>query len=312
MTDIQESMATLEEVVLVKNQKQPWAMSNGRYWQGTDSAARLPAGVYGVGVSQRLGPYLDLVSVVKDDLVMLPDMGADEILGEIKMFLDKEAHYRSRGMVHKRGILMHGVPGSGKTSTSELLIELFIQQVGGIVFALQDPAAIAVGIGLVRALEPTRPVMVVLEDIDGMLRGGAEEHLLNLLDGKQQFDRVIYVATTNHLAQLPERIANRPSRFDLVINIGVATAAARLRFLEIKEPDMSPERRLEFVAVSEGYSIAHLKELLLLTEVYEKPLDEAAARIQAIVARKLLPSTGKIVTKSSVPFGINAKVSEDA
>ncbi|MCO5157838.1 MAG: ATP-binding protein [Aquamicrobium sp.] len=266
-----------------------WATSNGRFWVPTPIANRLPCGVYSVAVSQRLGPYLDQVRVVKDDLVVLPGMGADVVLDEIEQFVQRKDRYKARGVVHKRGIIMEGPPGSGKTSNTELMIELFVNKFDGVVFLAQDPSAVALGIGLIRKREPERLIMVVIEDIDAVVRGGGEEHLLNLLDGKHQADGVVVVATTNHLNKLPDRIANRPSRFDLVVQIGLPAAEARDAFLKAKEPQMSDAQRKAVVDITDGYSIAHLKELMLLTEVYEMPLEAAHARIKAIMERKLMP-----------------------
>jgi ATP-dependent 26S proteasome regulatory subunit len=224
-------------------------------------------------------------------------MGAEEVLNEIDQFMQRKDRYKERGVVHKRGIIMEGPPGSGKTSNSELLIDLFVSKFQGIVLLAQDVSAIAVGIGLIRRQEQDRPIMIVVEDIDAVVRGGGEEHLLNLLDGKHQHDGVVIVATTNYLDKLPDRIANRPSRFDLVITIALPTANARDAFLKAKEPKMTEDRRKAIVDATDKYSIAHLKELLILTEVYEMPLEAADKRIRAIMDRKLLPDQAKLQTQ---------------
>lgn len=281
-----------------------WATSNGRFWIPTPTAANLPPGVYSVGVSQRIGAYLDQVKVVKDELIVLPDMGAEVVLNEIEQFWLHRDRYRERGVVHKRGIIMEGPPGSGKTSNSELLIEMFVSKMQGIVLLAQSPDTIATGLALIRSREPGRPIMVVIEDIDAVARTG-EEALLNLLDGKHQHDGIVVVATTNHLNKLPDRIANRPSRFDLVVKIGLPSPAARDAFLKAKEPGLSPEQRQTIVDITEGYSVAHIKELMILTQVYEMDLERAHERIKAIMERKLLPEQAAIKTTKGPAFSIH-------
>lgn len=272
-----------------------WAVSGDRYWTPTGTTVSLPASVYKVAVSTRIGAYLDRVNVVKDNLIVLPGMGAEVVLEEIQEFWARRAKYKEKGVVHKRGILMEGPPGSGKTSNSELLIELFTSVVDGVVLIANDTAHVGVGLQLIRQREPERPIMVVIEDIDAVARSN-EEALLNLLDGKDQYDGVVFVATTNHLDRLPDRIANRPSRFDLVVKIGLPNEAARLAFIQAKEPKMPVSHAKELAKATEGYSIAHLKELLILTEVYEMPLGDALNRIKAIMDRKLLPEQASLKT----------------
>lgn len=276
--------------------KEGWATHAGsRFWDAStiSSANRLPAGVYTVSVSTRIGVYLDRMKVVKDNLLILPGMGADTILMEIDLFMKAKPKYTKRGLVHKRGIIMEGPPGSGKTSNTELLIEKFTEDFDGIVLLGQQVGYIGAGLGLIRKREPDRPIMVVIEDIDDMVRGG-EGDLLNLLDGKHQVDGVVIVATTNHLEKLPPRIKNRPSRFDLVVKIDLPPPTARLQYILTREPDLDTDRAAKIVEKSEGYSLAHLKELLLLTEVFDMDIDRAFDRMNAIMQAKLLPEQAKM------------------
>lgn len=301
------ALAAVPEPVEITKTSHAWATSRGRFWVPTSTANMLPAGVYTVGSSERIGPYVDLVNVVKDDLVILPDMGADVILEEIAQFMTKRDRYNSRGMVHKRGIIMEGPPGSGKTSNSELLVELFTKTFNGICLVGQSPGAIALGLGLIKGREPDRPIMILLEDIDGMIKGGEEEHLLNLLDGKHQFDGVVVVATTNYLDKLPPRLRSRPSRFDLVVTIGLPSAAARRSYLAQKEQGMPAERVEQLVAATEKYTIAHLKELILLLEVYEMPLERALERMKSLLdgGQAMLPEQAKFQTVKETSFNIH-------
>jgi len=277
------------EAASLANTPEGWATSKGRFWTPTKTVPRLAAGVYTVGTSDRIGTFLDHVRVVKDELIHLPDMGARVVLDEIRLFLERKDRYKARGMLHKRGIIMEGPPGSGKTSNAELLVDMFIKEVDGLVILTPQIGHIHFGLEIIRQREPTRPILVVMEDIDAAIRNGNEEHLLNLLDGQYQHDGVVIVATTNHLDKLPDRIANRPSRFDLVVTIGMPSYDGRVAYLKAKEPTFSAKKIEAIAERTAEYSVAHLKELLLLTEVYEMPLERALARIEAIRKRKLVP-----------------------
>lgn len=269
-----------------------WANSGNLFFNEQsrpETVGRLEAGVYTVGQNMRIGTYLERRHVVKDALVPLPDTGAEGMLHEIRTFMNNKPRYEQRGLVHKRGILMQGPPGSGKTSVSELLCEMFVREMDGIVLLSESPGLIGDGLSLVRQHEPDRPIMVVVEDIDVMIDDYGDGSLLNLLDGKYQHGGVVIVASTNHLDKLPDRLVNRPSRFDLVVSVGMPSKAARDVFVRKLEPTMPSERVKRIVALTDDYSVAHLKELLLLTEVYDMPLERAAERLNAIRARSLAP-----------------------
>jgi hypothetical protein len=82
---------------------------------------------------------------------------------------------------------------------------------------------------MLRAVEPERQVVGILEDVDALIERYGESEYLSLLDGEAQVDNVVYVATTNYPERLDARIVDRPSRFDTIRYIGMPSAGARRR-----------------------------------------------------------------------------------
>ncbi len=65
------------------------------------------------------------------DSVVTEDGVKEQLIGDLREFLDSEAFYVKRGIPWRRGVLLHGVPGSGKTSTilavaSELKLDVYV------------------------------------------------------------------------------------------------------------------------------------------------------------------------------------------
>lgn len=274
-----------------------WACAGNRYWTPpavTPVELGLPAGVYSVAVSTRIGVYLDRVKLLSDELLDLPGMGAEDILTELQQFWERKSRFDAKGFVHKRGILLHGEPGCGKTSLVHMVIRRFTEEQNGVVILTPTIGHIGAGLQLVRSREPNRPILVVMEDVDGMIAGGNESHLLSLLDGEHQVGGVVFLATTNYKDKLPGRLVARPSRFDLVTEVKPAPVEARASYIKTKAPEMSEAYVQALAEGSEGWSIAHVKELVILVEVYEKTPQEALDRMAHLVKAKVQPGQAKL------------------
>lgn len=109
-----------------------------------------------------------------------------------------------------------------------------------------------------------------------------EEGYLSLLDGENQVENVIYVATTNYPERLDRRFVDRPSRFDTLRHIGMPTAEARRMYLRHKEADINDVELAAMVKASEGYSIAHLRELLVLVKCFGRDIKSATERLDGM------------------------------
>jgi cell division protease FtsH len=138
----------------------------------------------------------------------------------------------------KRGLLLYGPPGNGKTLTVRYLVSqardhTVLLLTGGALHLLRPACALA------RMLEPA---VVVLEDVDlvagerGMFgRAGNPVlfDLLNELDGMDEDADVAFVLTTNRADVLEPALAARPGRVDLAVEIGLPDEDARRRLVAL-------------------------------------------------------------------------------
>ena len=256
---------------------------NGKYRSAAKTVPHLPAGVYKVEQDDA-GPYLQLQDVISDNIVELPGTANVRVLEGMKKFWQRRDRYDKFGLVYKRGVLMWGPPGSGKSVTINLLMKELISN-DGIVLLCSHPDLLAHMLHRVRQLEPERPIIVVMEDIDEIIDRHNEHTILSMLDGENQVANVVYVATTNYPDKLGARIANRPSRFDERIFVDMPKAPARRAYLEhatttdengVKVCGLDAETLDKWTKDTEGFSVAHMRELVVscfcLDQSYEKVL----------------------------------------
>lgn len=271
-----------------------WGVMNDNYYGVATSSETIAPGVYSCHVSNNLGPYLSKQPNDIDDLLMFPDNPSTEVLEEIRHFATLHEKFAERGYVFKRGILLWGPPGSGKTSTIQLLIKQVIEEMDGIAVHVQDPRVAVPCLKLVRQIEPDRQIIVLMEDLDALVQQNGEAGYLSMLDGEDQISNVIYVATTNYPEYLDKRFVDRPSRFDTIKFIDFPEAPAREAYFKFKEPGLTDQELAEYVAESNGFSVAHMKELIIATKCFEKPFDETIKRLKKHVAPKSTDGKKKI------------------
>jgi SpoVK/Ycf46/Vps4 family AAA+-type ATPase len=293
-----EIKETLEESLNAKM----WAVSGDAYFPCEKVEKKLSPGQYVVQFSQNKGYYFMKKKVNLDDLIVLPDTKSEHVLKSISHFWKKEKAFRKHGFLWKRGMMVWGPPGSGKTSTLQQLSKMIIDNGGFSVYVNTDPEFVAHGLTIMRRIEPDRPIIVMIEDIDAIIDRHGEASLLALLDGELQIDNVVFIATTNYPEKLDQRFVNRPSRFDEIIYIGMPSSAAREVYLLAKNPSLKKgsNELAKWVKSTDGWSLAHMRELIVAIECLDNPFDETVARL--IKMNEITPNSQHADDRKSVGF----------
>jgi hypothetical protein len=255
---------------------------NGSYFPCGKTVATIPAGNYWPQASEELGPYLQLRPIINDNIIEMPDSASTRVLAMMEKFWNSKERYQRFGLLFKRGILLWGPPGSGKTVTVRLLSAQVIAR-NGIVIHTDHPGLLENILRGIRAIEPVRPIIVIYEDIDELIHRFGEHTILSILDGEMQLDNVVHIATTNYPDRLGARIVNRPSRFDDRVLVDMPNVAQRAHYLQHVCPD-NPAIAT-WVKDTEGLSIAHLRELVAAVYCLESDYTITLARLREMNER---------------------------
>jgi len=258
-----------------------WAeLGNNSFASVNSTVDELPPGIYRASWSNQQ-VIITQLNIVSDELLKLPDSTNSKIINSITTFWNAKSKFVKRNQLFKRGMLLWGPPGSGKTVTVMLLTKELVEN-GGIVLNCNDPHPTLKALEEIRKIEPDRPIICILEDIDEIINQCGESTILSLLDGESQINNVVYLATTNYPDRLDQRIINRPSRFDEVIKIGMPPRHVRSFYLRsrITKEELNDEDLERWLDDTNDLSIAHLKELVIAIFCLGRTYEETIERLK--------------------------------
>ncbi len=240
--------------------------------------------------------FHELPKIAPHELI-LPEVVRSRLERHTVFFARNAERLRAIGRHTKRGILLHGPPGTGKSLSAMYLAaqmpgRTVLLLTGGGMGAIEEAGRMA------RLLQPAT---IILEDVDlvGTERQsqsvGANAvlfELLNQMDGLSSDYDVLFVLTTNRPDVLEPALAARPGRIDQAIQIPLPDDACRARLIDLYSRGMTVELTdiKKWVAETEGSSAAFIKELM---------------RRAAVYAIERAPSQDVLVTDVDVELALN-------
>jgi len=187
------------------------------------------------------------------------DVASLDLVEEARRWRETENWHRERGLPWRRGYLLHGAPGTGKTALARAIAEdldlpVFVYDLA----TLKNDELLKSWNQMLSEV----PCMALMEDIDAVFHGRENvavkngpgltfDCLLNCLDGVQRADGLMVMITTNHLERIdraigqveepssedPESVLahsvsmsginSRPGRVDRVVSMGLLDDAGR-------------------------------------------------------------------------------------
>jgi len=244
---------------------------------------QLPPGLYKIEQDNRGNFYFNRHPIKTDELIRFTDSVADGILKEIEHFWKLKHVFILNKFLHRRGYLFYGPQGSGKSIIVQQIISGIIAMNGVAIWIDSYPDDFLKAIQVLRKVEPERPIVVVFEDIDAIIKKYGDSGLLAYLDGEGQTDMVLNLATTNYPELLDKRIVARPRRFDRVIKIDMPGGTVRKEYFKCKVKDLSEEQLEKWVTSTAGFSFAALADLIISVKCFEYSFEDAVEKLRKLV-----------------------------
>lgn len=170
-----------------------------------------------------------------DDVILAPNV-RQELQRNCVDLLAHAPLFRANGVPLRRGIVLHGPPGTGKTTVGRVLA-----QHCGVTFILSTPGMLETPEHVRRVFNWGRrfaPAILFFEDFDmvaasrhGAVHSGIVGEFLSCLDGLDSSEGIIAVATTNDLKAIEPALKDRPNRFDCVLEVPALGTPQREEYL---------------------------------------------------------------------------------
>jgi len=181
--------------------------------------------------------------------VVLEGNQSQRVMDDIKVFIESVKWYQTRGLPHRRGYLLYGPPGNGKSSFIFALASAMNLNI--CCLSLNESSLTDTKLaGLMRSA-PARS-LILLEDIDCVFEGRKSTTrtkvtytgLLNAIDGVAAQEGSLLFVTTNHKEKLNSALI-RPGRIDVQEYFGLASENQIQRLFQVfypTEPEDSAKR----------------------------------------------------------------------
>jgi transitional endoplasmic reticulum ATPase len=210
-----------------------------------------------------------------DEVILDSEMKAS-LIEDVYGFFSNQPLYKMLSVPWKRGVIMHGVPGNGKTVSIKALINALSSRPDPIPSLYVKSFDSCQGSkNVIRAIfshaRTMAPCLLIFEDLDSLVTNETRSYFLNEVDGLEANDGILMIGSTNHLDALDPAISKRPSRFDRKYHFQLPGEQERIAYCQFWRRKLADSDMVDFqedlcpiiAKVTEGFSFAYLKELFV-------------------------------------------------
>jgi len=242
--------------------------------------------------------------------VILNDDFKTTLKKDIFGFFSSERVYLDLQIPWKRGIVLYGPPGNGKTISIKAVMKSALEKGYSPLYVKSFQSWAGEEYAIIQVFEKARtesPCVLILEDLDSLINDKNRSFFLNQLDGLESNDGILVIGSTNHLERLDPAITKRPSRFDRKFLFDNPAHEERVLYVQYwqkklrhnKDISFSDILRDEIAELTYDFSFAYLKEafvsalvLLAVDDSDQKSTFEQMVKKQIEALRKQLDEAG--------------------
>ena len=222
-----------------------------------------------------------------DDIILENNL-MDNVFGDLEHFRKNKAFYEANSLPYRRGILLYGKPGNGKTLFIKNVIKNYNkEEVYFMVIPCDKGFSGEKALFLSKCFPKNAFKIFIFEDVDSLMFSEGMGHynqnrspFLNFIEGIDSVENTFIIATTNYPEALDEA-GSRYGRFDTTYELTLPKAAERRKFLLKYFPGiLSPERLEVLIKHTNGFSGVCFRELFILVGIKGITIEKAIEDIQ--------------------------------
>jgi len=210
----------------------------------------------------------------------------ENIESDIRCFFDNKQFYVDNNLPRKRGLIVHGPHGNGKTSLVKDILTRYKDTYRILIDCRIFDQSVSEYIN--KVFPENGDKIVVFEDVESISEGGDRAYskrssFLNFIDGPKTMENTLFLATTNHPDLVDPALIDRPSRFDRIYKVDLPNEECRKQFLLKYFPELKKESKDvldKYIQDTKDFSGAYFKELFIVTGIQKCSLPEAISNLR--------------------------------
>lgn len=253
------------------------------------------AGIFSIHKDQS-GYQLKPTSFVNDS-ILEEFVNTKHIEEVVDCFFNNLNLYAEFGIeVPKRGVLLYGPAGTGKTTALNKAIQKYAKDGSTLILVWHTSKFEAHEVqDFIKSFKYNNvdKIILVCEDLGGSendnVRMRSDSSLLSLLDNQEKTftTPVMIIATTNYPENFAENLTNRSGRFDDKIKVGYPDANARKALLKFFSKDQADEESISLIASNacSEFPPSHIRECYIRSRLHNKSLASVIKEVSSEIAK---------------------------